>query len=285
MSEEGYGMPFKYSYDALVYYGERVDKSIQRVAKSGYDAIELIGEPTQYNAAEVKQLCDDAGIGVSSICSIFTGQQRDLVHPDARMRQATVQYCRDVADLAAGVGAPVFIVAPSPVGKMAPLADPKQEWQWAVEGIRQAADYAQTKGVKICIEAWNRYETYFINRIDQALALMREVDRPNVGVMGDTFHMNIEDDSIPDTIRRAGGHLLHIHFADSNRAAPSRGHTDFKPILQALREIDYQGHITFELLPASADPFGTMKSGGGREFFDDYTKLAIDTIKHVEAGL
>lgn len=278
-------MVLKYSYDALVYFGETVDKGIERVARCGYDAIELIGEPTQYDPAEVRRLCAKAGIGVSSICSIFTGPERDLVSPDAAMRARAVQYCKDVADLAAGVGAPVFIVAPSPVGKMAPAADPKQEWRWAIESIREAADYAQAKSVKICIEAWNRYETYFVNRIDQALALMRDVDRANVGVMGDTFHMNIEDESIPDTIRRAGRDLLHIHFADSNRAAPGRGHIDFAPILRALREIDYQGHVTFELLPASADPFGTMKRGGGQEFFDEYTKLSIDTIKRIEAGL
>ena len=278
-------MSMKYSYDALVYYGEDVHKNIERVAKYGYDAIELIGEPAQYDVADIRSLCAKSNISVSSICSIFTGPERDLVSPDPKMRASAVKYCKDVADLAAGVGAPVFIVAPSPVGKMAPAADPRQEWQWAVSGIREAADYAQTKGVKICIEAWNRYETYFINRIDQALALKQDVERPNVGVMGDTFHMNIEDGSIPDTIRRAGRDLLHIHFADSNRAAPGRGHIDFAPILRALREINYQGYVTFELLPASADPFGTMKSGGGQEFFDDYTKLAIDTIKRIEAAL
>jgi sugar phosphate isomerase/epimerase len=275
----------RYSYDALVYYGEAVEKGIERVARCGYDAIELIGEPTQYDAAQVRSLCAQHKIVVSSICSIFTGPDRDLVSPDPAARKHAVQYCKDVADLAAGVGAPVFIVAPSPVGKMVPQADPETEWQWAVESIREAADYANSKGVKICLEAWNRYETYFVNRIDQALRLMRDVGRPNVGVMGDTFHMNIEDDSIPDTIRRAGKDLLHIHFADSNRAAPSKGHIDFTPILKALKEINYQGYVTFEILPASADPFGTMKSGGGREFFDEYTKLSIDTIKQLEAAL
>ena len=275
----------KYSYDALVYYGEAIDMGIARVARCGYDAIELIGEPGQYDVTQVRALCAQHKITVSSICSIFTGAERDLVSPDAASRKRAVQYCKDVADLAAGVGAPVFIIAPSPVGKMALQAEPDVEWGWAVEGIREAADYAAKKDVKICIEAWNRYETYFINRIDQALHLMREVGRTNVGVMGDTFHMNIEDDSIPDTIRRAGKDLLHIHFADSNRAAPSKGHIDFLPILQALKDIDYQGYVTFELLPASADPFGTMKRGGGREFFDEYTKLSIDTIKRLEAKL
>ncbi len=276
---------FKYSYDALVYFGEDIGHSIQRVASCGYDAIELIGEPDQYKASEVKQQCADAGIGVSSICSIFTGPQRDFTSKSADNRRAALDYTKSVADLAAGVGAPIIIVAPSPVGKMAPESDPKQEWEWAVAGIQQAAQYAASQNVQLCIEAWNRYETHFINRIPQCLELMRAVDCPNVGVMGDTFHMNIDDDSIAGAIRDAGKAMIHIHFADSNRAAPGKGHTDFKPIMQALKEVDYQGHITFELLPASSDPFGTLRSGGGREFFDDYTRQSIDVIKKIEATL
>lgn len=276
---------FKYSYDALVYFGEDIGTSIKRVATCGYDAIELIGEPDQYKPEEVRRQCADAGIGVSSICSIFTGAQRDFSNKGADNRRKAVDYIKAVADLAAGVGAPIIIVAPSPVGKMAPESDPKQEWDWAVAGIQEAADYAAKQNVKLCIEAWNRYETHFINRIPQCLELMREVDRPNVGVMGDTFHMNIDDASIPDAIRQAGRAMIHIHFADSNRAAPGQGHLDFKPIMQALKEVDYQGHITFELLPASSDPFGTLRRGGGREFFDDYTRQSIDVIKQIEATL
>ena len=276
---------FKYSYDALVYYGEDIKTSIERVAKFGYDAIELIGEPDQYNTDEVKKLCEQHGIGVSSICSIYTGAERDLVSTNAENRRKAVSYTKSVANFAAAVGAPVIIVAPSPVGKMAPGTDEDTEWQWAVEGIQEAADYANNLGVSLCIEAWNRYETYFINRINQCLKLMEAVDRPNVGVMGDTFHMNIDDPSIAGAIREAGDALIHIHFADSNRAAPGKGHTDFEPIVQALIDIDYKGYITFELLPASSDPFGTLKKGGGREFFDEYTELSVANIKQIEEGL
>ena len=276
---------FKYSYDALVYFGEDVNKSIERVAQYGYDAIELIGEPNQYDTDEVNRLCKEHSVSVSSICSIYTGEARDLVSTSEENRRKAVAYTKSVADLASAVGAPVMIVAPSPVGKMTPGTDEKTEWQWAVEGIQEAADYASGLGVNLCIEAWNRYETYFINRIDQCLKLMEVVDRPNVGVMGDTFHMNIDDPSIPGAIREAGDALIHIHFADSNRAAPGKGHTDFNPIVQALIDIDYKGHITFELLPASADPFGTLKTGGGREFYDEYTELSINNIKQIEERL
>ena len=114
---------------------------------------------------------------------------------------------------------------------------------------------------------------------------MREVDLPNTGVMGDTFHMNIDEASIPDAFRLAGKHLNHVHLADSNRAAPGKGHLDFVPIMQALKDIQYSGHLTFELLPAAADPFGTLKKGGGREFFDEYTEQSITYMKGIEKKL
>jgi sugar phosphate isomerase/epimerase len=273
----------KYSYDSLVYYGETVADSIARVAKFGYDAIELIGEPAQYDVAQVNELCRQHGVEVSSICSIYFGDERDLVAVDPENRRKAVQYTKDVIDLAAGVGAGMVIVRPAPFGKISPGAAAEIEWEWAVAGLRESADHAESKHVRLCIEAWNRYETYFANRLDDCLKLMRAVDRRNVGVMGDTFHMAIEEESIADAYRRAGKDLFHVHFADSNRAAPGRGHTDFVPIVKVLIEIGYQGYISFELLPAAADVFGTLKSGGGKEFFDDYTRLAIETVKRVEA--
>jgi sugar phosphate isomerase/epimerase len=179
----------------------------------------------------------------------------------------------------------MVIIRPAPFGKTSPTSDEASEWAWAVDGIRQSADYGAQKNIKFCIEAWNRYETYFGNTIVQVLKLRNAVDRPNVGVMGDSFHMAIEERSVPEAYRIAGKHLFHVHFADSNRAAPGAGHTDFGPILRTLKEIGYDGYIAFELLPAAADVFGTLQRGGGKEFFDDYTRMAIETCKAVEARI
>jgi sugar phosphate isomerase/epimerase len=274
---------FKYSYDALVYAGEPIQTSIRRVARFGYDAIELVGEPDQHDVAEVRRLCDSEGIVVSSICSIFFGEDRDLVHMDKAQRSKGVDYAKSVVDFAAEVGAPTINLAPSPVGKVAPVGTKEQEWENAVASLREIASYAERAGVRTCLEPWNRYETYFINRLDQALELAAATEHENLGVMGDSFHMNIEDKDIADAYRRAAGRLFHVHFADSQRAAPGAGHLDFAPLVQALVDIDYQGYIAFELLPAAADPFATLRSGGATEFLDTYTELAIKTIKQVEA--
>ncbi|MBO0993118.1 sugar phosphate isomerase/epimerase family protein [Bacillus sp. SD088] len=275
---------FTYSFDSLVYYGEDVSKSIERVARFGYDAIELIGEPDAYDTKKVRKLVNDYGITVSSICSIYNAE-RDLAHPDPMKRRKAIDYVKRVADMSAEVGAPVMIVAPTANGKTASLAHYEDEVNWAIEGIREGAEYAATLNVDLCIEAWNRYETYMLNRLDQALDMWKKVNLPNVGIMGDTFHMNIEEDDIAEAIRKSSDALIHIHLADNNRKAPGLGTIDFVPILKALKEIDYQRPLTFEILPAAADPFAVMETGGGREFFDEYTKKSIDYMKEIEKSI
>lgn len=269
---------FRYAYNSLVYVGEDIGLSIERVARFGYDAIEVVGEPAQIDGKRVAKLTRDAGIGVSSICSIYT-PERDLVSPDRGVRQAAVGYVKGLARFAADVGADTVIVHPTACMKTKPLADPDSEWKWAVENIREAGEYAATLGVSLSLEAWNRYETYFVNRLEQARALWAATGLTNGGVQGDLFHMNIEEASIVDAFRQSAGVLQHVHFADSDRTAPGGALIDIEPILEVLVDIGYDKYISFELLPAAADPFA-----GGRhdEFFDRYTERAIRVTRSVE---
>jgi sugar phosphate isomerase/epimerase len=268
----------RFAYNSLVYHGEDIATSIDRVARFGYDGIEIVGEPAEIDAARVLKLTRDAGIEVSSICSIYT-PERDLVHPDPAVRRAAVGYVQDVARFASEMECPTIIVHPTACMKTAPLADPEQEWQWAVEGIREAGEVADGLGVSLSLECWNRYETYFLNRLQQAVELWQATGLSNGGVQGDTFHMNLEEESIADAYRAAGPHLQHVHLADSNRAAPGAGHIDFRPIMKALADTGYDGWYSFELLPPFADPFRAMRAGGHQEFFDAYTEQAIAHIR------
>ncbi|MBA2596319.1 MAG: sugar phosphate isomerase/epimerase [Chloroflexia bacterium] len=275
---------YRYAYNALVYFGEDIAVSIDRVARYGYDAIEVVGEPTALDAARIKRLADDARIAVSSVCSIYT-PERDLVHPDPAVRGEAIQYVKDVADFAATMGAPTIIVHPTACMKTQALAPAADERRWAVEGIREAGEYAAPLGVNLSLECWNRYETYFMNRLEQAASLWTETGLSNGGIQGDTFHMSLEEASIPEAFRRHGALLQHVHLADSNRAAPGAGHLDFVPIVQALVDVGYDGYLSFELLPASADPFEAMKAGGQEAFFDQYTEQAIRHMKDVESQI
>src|SRR6202000_587719 len=101
---------------------------------------------------------------------------------------------------------------------------------------------------RIVIEPWNRYETYLINRLDQAVRMTREIDLPNVGVKGDLFHMNIAAPDIAGAIRATGSLLWHLDVADSTRAAPGVGHLDLVAVMAALGDIGFDGILNFELL-------------------------------------
>ena len=141
---------------------------------------------------------------------------RDLVHEDHYVRLASVQYVKDCLSLVASMGGRILTVVPSTVGKVVPMASPEEEWEWAVDGLKECQAHAEQVGVRIGIEPLNRFETYFINRADQAVALAKDVGG-NCGVTLDIFHMNIEEADWAQAIRDTGDHLVDFHVADNNR--------------------------------------------------------------------
>ncbi|MDN3019411.1 sugar phosphate isomerase/epimerase [Paenibacillus sp. BSR1-1] len=267
----------KYSYNTLVFAGEDIETGIARLAKFGYDGVEIVGEPEKMDANRIKELLDQYNIEASTICAIYN-TERDLVSSNENIRKNAVEYIKSCVDFASTIGAKGISLTPTACMKIYGEADRETELNWAVEGIREAGFYAGEHGVRLTVEAWNRYENYLINRLEQALELVNRVNLPNVGVMGDTYHMNIEEVDIADTIRMVGDKLYHLHIADSNRAAPGRGHIDFEPIAQALRDINYSGFLTMELLPPFADPFNGSKC---EEFYDQYSEESITFLKNL----
>jgi sugar phosphate isomerase/epimerase len=274
----------KYAYNMLVYGTEPIELGIARLAKFGYDYAEIVGEPTQISAAEYSQALSKHNMPVSSIVSIYT-PERDLVSSNPAIRANTVAYIKGNVDFAAALGAKIVTLTPTACMKIKPEVEIEQEWAWAVAGAREAAQYALDHGVRLALEPWNRYESYLVNRLDQSIRMVDEVDNPGIGVMADTFHMSIEDKDIPGAIRSAGKRLAHVHLADSNRAAPGEGFLDFTPIVEAIRDVNYQGVCSFELLPAAGDIWGVLQGGKAPEFLDPYTESAIKYMKNIEKSL
>ena len=201
------------------------------------------------------------------------------------MRIKAIDYCKEIADMGAEINSTTMIVAPSPVGKIESLKSEEEEMKYAIESIQQVGEYAQKAGISISIEPWNRYETYFINRLEQAEKILDALELTNAGIHGDTFHMSIEEVNIANAYRKIGSKLNHCHIADSNRAAPGTGHTDFKPILQALKDINFNNYITMELIPPVSDPFACVRGGRAEEFKDNYTEQSINHLKSIEKDL
>lgn len=273
---------FRYAFNNVMFGSEDIATSIARVAAAGYDAIELVADAERFGAQRIRGLASDAGIAVSTICPRLT-PDTDFSSPDATIRQQAFDYISRLADFAAEVGAESVIVAPTPCPKLAPEADPVRERALAVEGIRAAGEYAASVGVNLLLEAWNRYETYMLNRQAESVAFWRETGLTNGGILADLFHLNIEEASIADALREVGPLLAHVHLADSGRELPGTGHVDFAAVLSALEDIGYAGYLSFEMVPryAMPGPFGKL-GAPSTDLLDRFTREAIRRVAPLE---
>ena len=125
-------------------------------------------------------------------------------------------------------------------------AQQKVEWALVVKNLKVLAAYAASKGVTICVEPLNRFETDFLNTCDQGLRLIKAVGSPALKLHLDTFHMNIEEKDQAAAIRKAGKLLGHFHACGSDRGTPGNDHIDWKPIVAALKKIKYDGDVVIE---------------------------------------
>ena len=218
------------------------------VAGMGFDLIEVGIESTgDLNYAKAAEIARANGLAVS-VCAAM-GPDRDLVHPDERIRASGMDYLRHCIDAAHTLGAG-RVVGPiySAVGRtwQASAEERKRDVDLLVRQLGELAKYAGDRGVWLGVEPLNRFETSFINLASQAIEVVDRVDHPACGVMLDTFHMNIEERSIGDAIRAAGKRLRHLHACENDRGAPGSGHVPWTEVAQACRDIGFNGPFVIE---------------------------------------
>jgi sugar phosphate isomerase/epimerase len=254
---------------------EPIETTIERLHRLGYDGIEISGEPTQHDTSHVGKLLEKYGLACWGSHSIMM-PGRDLVHEDPAVRTETVQYMQACVQMVHELQGAIFVIFPTECGRLSREAGPTEEWRWAVEGIKRIVDYAAERDIRVGIEALNRFETHFINRHDQALALADEVG-PEVGVALDAFHMNIEEVDPLQAIRNVGNRLIDFHVADNNRRPPGEGSCDWKAVIRTLREVGYDAYLTQEFVnPIDRTPLGVRKEGGSGEVSADLLKFLQD---------
>ncbi len=256
-----------------------------RASKLGFDGIELVGEPKLYQASEVNKLMQEHGLKVLSICGMHPGPEagdlRLLSHPDASERQKAIDYVKSCVDLAKETGARSVLVVPSLVGQPEVLTSKEVDIQFAIESLQVAGEYAKTQQIILTIEPINRYEVGLVNSIDDAIEMAKAIDNEYVRIMGDTFHMQIEEaDGIPNAIRRAGGYWFqHLHVADNTRQAPGMGDLPWREIIRALHDINYQGGISCEPLPKGKAPYDARDGNIPKEQLDGDLKLGLEYLR------
>jgi len=232
---------------------EPIETTLKRISRLGYESIEISGEPTQYDPKEVRPLLKKYNIRCWGSVTL-TLAERNLAAKDPKQRAASVQYVKDVLTMIHELEGEIITLVPVTVGKIIPDGTPEEEWQWLIESVGECYEFAKQKNVRVGIEPLNRFETYLLNRADQALALAEAI-APDCGVCLDAFHLNIEDADMHASIRKAGKRLVDFHIADNNRMAPGQGALDWSKIVATLKSIGYDGALTVEFVaPADRTP-------------------------------
>jgi D-psicose/D-tagatose/L-ribulose 3-epimerase len=227
-------------------YDQRVKALLPSIKEHGFDGVEVpLFRPTEFPAADIRKATGANGLEVT-ICSVLV-QGLSLISDDKEVRSKTCQHLKDVVAAAAEAGGEL-IAGPlySPVGYLPGRRRTKDEWNWAVEAYQELGPVLAEHGVTIAVEPLNRFETYFLNTATDAKALCDQIGHPNVGVLFDTFHANIEEKDISAGYRTVGKHLKHVHTCENDRGIPGSGHVEWDSVFQALRDLKYDGWLTIE---------------------------------------
>jgi sugar phosphate isomerase/epimerase len=257
---------------------EPIEVTIARLAKCGYDAIEISGEPERYDTRHVGKLLRDHGLSCWGSVTLMLGE-RNLLAKDEAARAMSVKYVRDTITMVKELGGQEITIVPGTVGKLTPDASPDEEWKWAVESLTSCYEHGMKEGVRLAIEPLNRFETYFVSRHDQAL-LLAEAVGPTCGICLDAFHMNIEEKDMYQAIRSSAHRLNDFHVADNNRMACGMGSLDWAKIIGTLKEVGYDGALTVEFVApvdrTPANPYKNAMEQGHVELTPEELKFMVD---------
>lgn len=220
---------------------------------AGYDFAELlVPEPGELDLALTRRALADAGLGV--VLAARVNLERNLCSDDAAKRQAGkdyLAYCAETAQAlgAATVGGPLYgnpLVFAARAPHVVPEALRQARVEYCVAGLQRGAEAAARCGIRFGVEPLNRFETDILNTTRQGVALMQMVNHPSIGLVLDTFHMNMEDDDICSALREAAAHMIHFQANENHRGYLGTGHIDWNPVVRTLADIGYRGTISLE---------------------------------------
>lgn len=239
-------------------------KYIQKAAKLGFDVLEFQAQPlldmSDDYLRELKKLADDQNIELTY--SLGLDKAYDIASDDLTIREKGIEYLTSImkkvavmdGKLISGVSYAGWGVPENPD------IDKKRLTENSISSMRKLTKIAEVLDILYAVEAVNRFEGVVLNTAEEALRYVNAVDSKNIGILLDTYHMNIEEFSIGDAIRTAGKQLVGLHVGENNRSVPGRGHLNWDEIFSALKDIDYKGRIV-------AEPFVVKGGEVGRDIY------------------
>jgi sugar phosphate isomerase/epimerase len=259
--------PTKANFAPLLFAGDMF-LGMETAAQLGYEGVELnLLDSTQLDQNAIQNNLHKLGLQVPSIGTgqSYFHENLSLADPCPEIQAAVRARMRSHIEFASRLGAAVVIGSIRGKLDTSSPEEYQKNYDIAVDAVRDLASFAKTLGASLTVEPINRYETNFLNTIEETLKFIQIVGCHNVGLVADTFHMNIEEKDMAASFLEASSLLWHVHFADSNRYAVGLGHLDFQTFVTVLQDVDYKGFVSAEIIPVP----------------DSYkaTKIWIETIR------
>ncbi len=231
-------------------FWDDLEKSCAAAADVGFAGVELfLPDANAVEAPRLRRVLDSTGL---DLAAVGTGagwvlHRLHLCDSDDRRRIAARDFIRGLIDFAGPFGAPVIIG--SMQGPATLDGSELKARDWLRDALDDLARHAQSYDTPVLLEPLNRYETKLVNTLGAGVELVESLTIDNVQLLGDFFHMNIEEHDLAASLRATGTRLGHVHFVDSNREAAGRGHLEFEPLRNALTDIGYDGYVSAEARP------------------------------------
>jgi D-psicose/D-tagatose/L-ribulose 3-epimerase len=263
---------------------EPIQVTLENLKNHGINTVEVYGEPDLIDVKNLMQQFDSFSIDVSGITGMWglstaNNKSRNLVTTDNNSRIAAQNYVKKCVALCHELGGKTFnicLFSDKPLisdgnHRFLPVDKKRKLISSLVDPFRELAQYANDYDIDLAIEPLNRYSTPICTNSEDAKYIVNQVNHENLGIMLDTFHMNIEEDSIYDTIVASSSLLKHVHVSDNNRKMPGFAHIDFDAVVRGLKKIKYSKYITFEPTIETTDYEIDLKAG--LEHFTSLSKL------------
>lgn len=264
-----------------IFGGEDLTAIAARVKRAGMDGVELHGDFEGIDPEQAGRIFADQGLTIFST----TPGDADISHPDPAIREDAVKRYEALIAWAKRLSQPEGLPRISCHGlvqRTRPIANQAEEDQHLTDSTKLICAAAERAGLPVVFEILNRYESHQIRTVAEGLALLGQVGAPNLSLLPDAYHMNIEETDPAAALLAGGEHIGLYHAADSNRGAIGDGHTDFAAQLAALDAIGYDGPIIIEPAAPGPDPFNTDKGAGFRDTLEDILTRSVRAIRELE---
>lgn len=277
---------FKFGVASLIWTEDFTEKDLPLLEKAkelGFDVLDInVAHPERFPAEKVREKIREVGIEV--VTTIGMPQDSNIIHPDSAVRKQGLDTLKKMVDINIELGSKIIAgVIYASWGYITGKPRTEEEWKWSVENMREAAEYAKSKGdIVLAVEPVNRFETHFINIAEDAVKYCKDVGTGNMKILLDAFHMIREEMNFTDAVNVCGKEYLgYVHVCENNRGIPGTGLVPWREFFTALKNIDYDGPLSIESFDPGFEELNRL-CAIWRNFADTGEELAVQGLKNLK---